>query len=67
MKWYPTSPPPFFHTRRVYLVVSWSLWGSKLRLDPVFLKSGYVRSVVPHAWEEDPENQVASEAFYIAV
>lgn len=48
-------------------MVSWSLWGSKLRLDPVFLKSGYVRSVVPHAWEEDPENQVASEAFYIAV
>lgn len=50
-----------------YLVVPWSLWGSKLRLDPVFLKSGYVRSVVPHAWEEDPENQVASEAFYIAI
>ena len=45
----------------------WSLWGSKLRLDPVFLKSGYVRSVVPHAWEEDPENQVASEAFYISI
>lgn len=48
-------------------MVPWSVWGSKLRLDPVFLKSGYMRSMVPHACEEDPENQVASEAFYIAI